>query len=486
MCTSIMVGKNATEQQLILIARNEDFPTNNKNKYLTFRKYPEYYNENNDNPVVTGETWTLGNGLKVQVPHKMFSYSAMPDASGYEEASYSIRNGFYYEERGINKCNVAISATNSMNANDRAIATDPLVPIGIAEAIIPTLILPQAETALDAVTLLGGYVEKYGASECNGILMADPNESWYFEIGSGHHWIAIKVPEDSYIVVANSMCVHSINLDDSNNVKHSKALFEFVSSHKLLEAEELHRHNFNFAKAFGQLCDPDNIDKDSRNIGNPYDVDRIWLAQHILTPSKKQEIRKLQYPLFLKPDKKVAIYDIMKVLRATYKGTELQDIATRPIGVVRTAESHIITLDPKMPDELKGLIWQAIGTPLGAPYMPLYSVMKDIPSGYFMGNDQYSPLSAYWAFRGLYALGDFNNNEYISIIKQLWNKYEEQFINEQKYLNTVLIDMYNADPDTAIDFARKYSTGIAYQLVDIANRERNNLITKITESQKDN
>jgi dipeptidase len=465
MCTSVLAGQEATERGIILVARNEDFGQNNWNKYLVFRSHPEYYKgSNNDNPVVDGDTWILGNGLRVPVPSNQFAYSAMPDAAAYQEAPYAIGNRFYFEGRGINQRNVAVSATNSVKVNNQANEVDPLVPVGIAEEIIPTLLLPQAETALDAVELLGRYIEKYGASEGNGLLIGDPGEAWYFEIGSGHHWIAVKVPQDFYFIVANGMRVHSVDLD-SKNVLHSHGLFEFVCKHRLLQKAD--RHSFNFAEAFGIP-------------GDPYNVDRVWLAQKILTPSKKQEPRQYQYPLFLRPDEKIRVEDIMKVLRATYKGTELQGIATRPIGVDRTAESHIMTFDPKMPDALKGVIWQAIATPLGSPYMPLYNVMDDIPAGYSMGNNQYSPLSAYWAFRGLYALGQFDDDVYRPFIRQLWDSYEQQCINEQKYLNHTLEEMYQLDPGAALDLAKRYSTGIAYQSVGIAHRERDNLMTKIS------
>jgi len=313
MCTSVIVGKKATEQGIVLLARNEDAKQNNWDKYLVYRHHPEYHGH--PSPIVESNNWTLGNGLKVPVPENEFSYSAMPDAGSYAEASYGIGNRYYFEERGINQRNVAVSATNSVEVNERANKVDPLVSIGIAESVIPTLILSQAETAMHAIELLGHYVEQFGASEGNGILIGDPDESWYFEIGSGHHWISVKIPEYAYLVVANGMRVHSVDLDDKN-VRHSSGLFEFVSKHGLLEQPE--RDDFNFAKAFGI---PD----------DPYNTDRIWLAQKILTPSRHQEPRQYQYPLFLEPDEKVRVQDIMAVLRATYEGTVLEGKAQRPI-----------------------------------------------------------------------------------------------------------------------------------------------------------
>lgn len=69
---------------------------------------------------------------------------------------------------------MAISATNSLTTNDSARSVDPFVHIGVAESVIPTLLLPQAETARDAVRLLGHYLDECGASDSNGIVIGDP------------------------------------------------------------------------------------------------------------------------------------------------------------------------------------------------------------------------------------------------------------------------------------------------------------------------
>lgn len=298
----------------------------------SFRPLPEYRCA----PLPAGGLWTLGNGLTVPVPRKAYSYSAMPDATGPTEATQAIGDRFFYEERGINGKNVAISATNSLSINDKAGKADPLLASGgIAESVIPTLILPQVETAVEAVRLLGQYVEEHGASEVNGVLFGDPDGAWYFENGSAHHWIAVKVPDDGYLVVANGMRVHGIDLDRPD-VLCSRGLYDFVVQHELLERPD--RSDFDFAKAFGVL-------------GVPYNQDRIWLAQSILTPSCPQKTGEPQYPLFMKPDHPIRIQDIMKLLRATYEGTVLEGKATRPIGYVRTAESHILTLDRSMPPD---------------------------------------------------------------------------------------------------------------------------------------
>lgn len=199
-CTGLVVGKGASADGSVMIARNEDFGVNNWNKYLAFR--PAQQNE--------GKSWKLGNGLEVPMPKAFLAYSAIRDW----DATASDLAGKYYEERGINEFNVALSATTSAEVNDKAQKADPLIEKGVIEAIIPTLILPQARSAKEGVALLGRYVEQYGAGEGNSLYLADVNEAWLMEIGSGHHWIAVRVPDDSYAMVANGLRIHGVNLNN--------------------------------------------------------------------------------------------------------------------------------------------------------------------------------------------------------------------------------------------------------------------------------
>lgn len=70
-------------------------------------------------------------------------------------------------------------------------------------------------------------------------------------------------------------------------------------------------------------------------------------------------------------------------------------------------------------------------------------------------------------------------------IKALWSNYEKQFVQEHSAIKNMLRDMADSNYDEAVDFAKKYSTGILCQMVEVANLQRNALLTKISVNQKD-
>lgn len=63
----------------------------------------------------------------------------------------------------------------------------------------------------------------YGTDESNGILFADKDEAWYFETGSGHYWVAQRIPDDSYAVIANQMAIQEIDFADRSLLKRNSS-----------------------------------------------------------------------------------------------------------------------------------------------------------------------------------------------------------------------------------------------------------------------
>lgn len=453
-CTGVLVGRAVTEDGAVIIARNEDYYVNNWAKYMVVR--PAATND-------AGSEWVFGSGLTVPKPAQTMKYTAMPD---WNSGAAGTGSG-PFEEVGINEANVAVTATFSAQANDRSRAADPFVSGGVEESVIPTLLLSQAKSAREAVQLLGQYVETFGAAEADGLAVADTSEAWLIEIGSGHHWIAVRIPEDAYVVMANSLRIHDVDLNDSDNVMHSPGLVEHVRQSGLLETVD--ESKFDFARAFGVLDDP-------------YNTDRVWLAQHILTPSVSQEIRQERYPLFMKPDEPIGVLDIARVLRANYDGTPLEGKADRPIGVDRNIETHIIEMRADMPDPIKGVIWQSIGNVDDSLFIPLYGGIQTTPDAYRRGTDVFGGDSAYWVFRSIGALLDSNDGIYREDLHKLRDRAEAELVESLPFIDVTITDMLAKDQQLGLDFVDTYSNGLALRALERANQIRDRLMTEITKS----
>ena len=455
-CTSVVVGKGASADGAVIISRNEDYYINNWNKRLVL--HPRRDSDK-------GEMISFKNGLKVALAPTLFRYTGLLDWNGDTTAADGP-----YEERGVNEYNLAISATNSVDVNDAAKKADPLIDSGVIEADIPTLLLPQAKTAREAVALLGRVLKEQGAGEGNGILLAYPNEAWYMEIGSGHQWIAVKVPQDKYLFVANGLRIHDVDLTDRENVMTSPGLADFVRENHLLN--KVDDRNFNFAKAFGVT-------------GDHYNVDREWMGQHMLSPSVSQKIRADQYPLFMSPDRKISVPDIVAVLRADFNGTALahKKDADRPMGVDRTIETHIFELRDTMPNAFKVLTWQSFGSRTGAVMVPMYeNAMKEVPSVLRSGSDSYETQSAYWAFRGNATLAETNIAKYAPVMAAWQRKIEVGFQSQQVAVDGMLNALYQQNPEAALSFANQWSNGNMLWAVQSARDVTQSLMTDMTKS----
>ena len=206
-CTTILVGKKATNDGSTLIARNEDGFYDVKKLIVVMPKdQPRKYK-------------TVISHLQIDLPDDPLRYTAMPNVSKKEGI---------WAAHGINSANVGMTATETITTNPRVLAADPLVryikaeskkekdiPGGIGEEDMVTIVLPYIRSAREGVIRLGSLLEQYGTYETNGIAFNDENEVWWLESIGGHHWIAVKVKDDEYVIAPNQFSLDRFDLEDA-------------------------------------------------------------------------------------------------------------------------------------------------------------------------------------------------------------------------------------------------------------------------------
>ncbi len=123
---------------------------------------------------------------------------------------------------------------------------------------------------------LGKPAGEYGTYEMNGIAFQDVDEIWWLETIGGHHWMARRVPDDSYVVMPNQLGIDGFDLDDALGAQKEYMcpadLREFYpgQSPRPLAGWELNPRD-----AFGSHDDADHV----------YNTPRAWYMLRYLNPN---------------------------------------------------------------------------------------------------------------------------------------------------------------------------------------------------------
>ncbi len=146
-CTSILIGRGATADGSAYIARTVDFGWSNITGNLR-------YHPARDTPATFASN---DNNLTLQLPAPGLAYLAAPCTRPHKRAAVPAgsRNASF-EEVGVNSAGLAVSATETIWSSAAAVAADPLEAAGgVLEDAIPSLLLPQAASARQAVQVGG-------------------------------------------------------------------------------------------------------------------------------------------------------------------------------------------------------------------------------------------------------------------------------------------------------------------------------------------
>ncbi|WP_429970935.1 C69 family dipeptidase [Fructilactobacillus sp. Tb1] len=453
-CTSILVGKAATTDGSTLIGRNEDCKAAWPKRFVV----NEHQNFTEPQQFVSKD-----NGFTMPIPKERAKYTSTPE--------WTDKYGLF-EEDGINEYGAAMSATESTYANNQVLGVDPLVKDGIGEEAIVTVVLPYIHSAIEGVERLGKIVTEYGASETNGILFSDNNEVWYFEIGSGHHWVAQRIPDDSYAVVANQMAIQEIDFDDLHNFRWSAGIQKFVNNNDL----NPNRIGFNFRQIFGTQTQADTY----------YSTPRVWYGQKMFNPEIAQNPESQELPFIRKSSRLLSVFDAQNFLSSHFQetvydpigsGTEAEKHKFRPISLAKTQESHVLQLSAKYPHEIGDIHWLLMGVGAQSTFVPFFAGITDTPDEYKyeVGHD-YDPKSAYWIFKLVGILVDPHYLQFGGQLKEIQNDLIQQYI-----ANVKAAQIASLTSDTLSELANTYS----FKSADLAMSSFKNLAAKLITTSTD-
>ena len=424
-CTTIIVGKNATADGSVLLGHNEDW-----GQFLM----PLRWNPREKHQ--PGETLKLRDGQ--EIPQVGETYAFIWPAA---------------ECNGINELQVAVaddtgSCRKELSQNDRGLDLEEFV----------SLALQRSRTAREAVITMGGLIEKYGYRTYNGedgdiFSIADPNEGWLMEVAIGGLWVAQRVPDDAFMVLANRFRIGEIDLKNSTRFLASANLVDYAKQKGWYDPAQ---GPFNFERAYGA--------DDGRKA---YNTRREWRGNELLSGRKfNQE----ENPLTVVPGKKLTPRDIMALLRDHYEGTEYDltqgygkgsphHTSERTICRMTTDATSVAQLRGWLPPEIGGVLWLCLGTPCSSVYVPYYLGVLDFPKPYAFLSDEYDGDNAFWVFNSLENLVNWNYAEKekaesggtraIDYVAGIWKQFEDAEFAVQEAVERTALELYRKDKTLA-------------------------------------
>lgn len=376
-CTQVYVGSECTTTGDTYVGRSEDYAPRHAKAFGVQqpRTNPTYTSQESDfNRTFAGTT---------------YRYTYVRDlASDWDGHDFS------YSEAGTNERGVSVSATLSTDYNDGIAAIDPLCnpdnpqgnTAGIGEYTLTDVVLGEAATAREGCMLLGQIIDQYGACECNQVIIADGEETWLFQMLSGHQWLALKMGAHDVSVNPNMGNLQfKVDLDDEDACLHSADVVKMPQEAGLLKTFD--DGSPNIAATYGEANSAPG--QNTRYAQGRAYFGAALAADTDFTVNEKGQVATIADPqLTFEPGMRVDTFTALRSLAA--RGEQQEGLNANlnqglyAIGNNRTVENHIFQIRSGLPAEIATIQWTALSRAEFSLFLPSYSaVLTEVDQAYY-------------------------------------------------------------------------------------------------------
>ncbi len=391
--------------------------------------------------------------------------------------------------------------------------------------------LQRSKTAREAIKTMAELVSNYGyISSGESFSIADPNEVWIMEmIGKGQEkgavWVALRIPDGYVSGHANQARITTFPLANKKNKNSitSKNIDKLLKNPNIdcVYAEDV----ISFAKKNDLYAGPD-AQFSFSDVYAPVDFSgaraceiRVWAMFNQVVdgmdqywdyatgrninrvkpyvkgePQTPENFPTNRMPLWVKPNEKVSVLDMMAFMRDHLEGTELdmsQDVGagpfhcpyrSRPMGweidgveyvherataTQQTGFSFVAQCRPNTINNIGGIIWFGVDDAASTVYCPMYTCMTEIPLCFREGNGgimEYSETAAFWVFNQVtnwaYTKYDYIHPE----IAEKQAAYEQGWVEGVAKVDERAEELYQENPAKAVDYLTRFSSKEAEKL----------------------
>lgn len=364
--------------------------------------------------------------------------------------------------------------------------------------------LQRSKTAREAIKVMTELVDEYGYySVGESISISDPNEVWIFEIigkGEGKKgaiWVALKIPDGYICAHANQARITTFPLaDDKKSITFSGRdkienseiecyyaddLISFAREKEYFDGKD---EEFSFSDTYApvsfggaRFCEV-RVWSFFRSVKEGMDKYYDYASGHNL---------KNRMPLWIKPDRKIAVEDVLDYMRDHLEGTPLdmtKDIGAGPFAnpyrwrpltwevdgerycnerATATQQTGFVFVSQArswLPREIGGIHWFGVDDAASTVFVPMYTSITKVPEAYERGNGsmmEFTFDAAFWVFN---MVSNFAYTRYNLIhpeIRAEQTKLEGMFLDEVLKIDKKAFDVYQSNKDEAIAMLTEYS-----------------------------
>ena len=355
--------------------------------------------------------------------------------------------------------------------------------------------LQRAKNAREAIRVMGKLVEDYGyASSGESFSISDPQEAWILEmIGKGDKekgavWVAMRIPDGYVSGHANHPRITQFPLNDSENCIYSPDAISFARKMGWFNGDD---KEFSFSDTYAPL-DFGGARFCEARVGAMFNRINAQMGQYQDYAMGKFSTGKHGYamgrmPLWIKPDKKISVHDVMELMRDHYQNTKMDmnnDIGAGPFGLpirwrpmtwkvdgeaycheraTSTQQTGFVFVAQSrswLPDPIGGILWFAVDNTYTTVYNTMYCGINRVPESFAVGNGSllhYSPTSAFWTFNWVTNWVYSRWNVMLPDLQKVQRELEKRYIAMTPAVDNAAAELYQLDPAMAIEYITNYS-----------------------------
>ncbi|MDK2978876.1 MAG: hypothetical protein PWP52_1590 [Bacteroidales bacterium] len=376
--------------------------------------------------------------------------------------------------------------------------------------------LQRARTAREAIKIMTDLVEEYGYySSGESFSISDPNEVWIMEmIGKGPGikgavWVARQIPDGYISGHANQARITTFPIQKENNFNdpnqttyHSSDVIALAREMGYFDGKD---KDFSFSDAYAPL-DFGGARSCEARVFSGFNKVNSNMGQYLDYAMGENLENKM--PLWIKPDKKLSVRDVMGMMRDYFQNTPMdmtKDVGAGPyknivrwrpmtweidgetyfneraISTQQTGFSFVTQSRNWLPDPIGGIIWFGVDDTYSTVYTPMYCGMTEVPESYAVGNGsimEFSDNAAFWVFNKVSNYAYTRYSVMYPDIKEVQDMLELGFIEEVKGIDKAATEIYKNNPEQGVDFITRYSVDRGNYTVETWKELYKHLFTK--------